>query len=198
MSLTPATHVDSLMVIANQTSGVLPIAAGVKLQPGQTLRVTVQYVQLVQELMPRLRKLQAAGKISMYKEVPGASDVAGAPSVLRAGIAGAVTAAATNYALPTYVESATDTIGFLMTSNRTIRTLRLLSTVAPGGVTACVVTVMVNGVASAMAATLSGTATSASQSNIQVDVKAGDKVSFRCVSTAAAVTANLMISAELA
>ncbi len=198
MALTPSKHVDSVMVITNATSSVLPIASGVKLQPGQTLRIQLESVQRMQELMPRLRKLLAAGKISMFKEVPGVIDVAGSPSHIRAGIAGNVTAAATNYALPTYAESATDTIGFVVTGSRTLRTLRLLSTVAPGGVTSCVVTAMVNGVASALSATLTGTSTSATQDTIQVDVKAGDKVSFRCVSTAVAATANLMIVAALA
>lgn len=197
MALTPPTHVDSVLVITNATSSVLPIASGVKLQPGQTLRYGLESVQRMQEMMPRLRKLQAAGKISFFKEVPGASDISGSGAHLRAGIAGNVTAAATNYALPTYAESATDTIGFLISRPGTLRNLILLCTTAPGGVTTCIVTVMVNGVASAMTATLSGTALTASQSNIQVGVKTGDKVSFRCVSLVAAVTANLMIVADL-
>lgn len=199
MALTPAKHVDSVMVITNATGSVLPIASGVKLQPGQTLRVSLTEVQRMQEMMPRLRKLLAAGKISMFKEIAGADDVAGTPAQLRTGIVGNVTAAVTRFAQPNYTEAATEAtaLGFLITDWRTLRQLTLLCTTAPGGVTACVVTVLVNGVATAMTATLTGTATYAVQSNVQVDVKPGDKISFQCVSTAAAVTANLHIVADL-
>lgn len=198
MAITPAAKVDSVLFIQNRTSSILPIGSGIKLKAGQTLRATPTQVQDIQQMMPRLRRLQAAGKISIYKEIPGANDVAGQAEILRCGISSTVTVA-TLYAQPQYANaagSAADTLGFVMSRPGTLRSLSVMAGTAPGGVTTVTVTVRVNGADTALVAVLTGTATTATKA-LNIDVKALDKVSVKVVGGAASAAADLMIAVEL-
>lgn len=199
MSITPAAKTLSVLKISNATGSILPIGAGVRLQPGQTISVPLTQVQDIQQMMPRLKRLAAAGKVlTNYKEIPGlGGDVAGQPAMLQSGSA-TVTQNVTRFVLPNYTESATETIGFVMTRAGTLRNLFALLGTAPGGTDTVTFAMMLNGVATGLTCVITGTATSASDQVHTVDVKAGDKVSFRQVSSATSLAATLSISCEIA
>jgi len=72
----PMPQINVALKIQNLTSLILPIGGGVKLQPGQTRVMNTPSMQVIEELIPRLNRLTAAGKVN-YKVMPATpSDLA--------------------------------------------------------------------------------------------------------------------------
>jgi len=159
---------DIYVKATNNTPNVLTVSGNFKLGPFETKTQYMSFVQLVEEMAPKLEALQNANKIS-YSIVSGPDGV-GSPTVLHAGIEGVLTAGATNYALPNYVESATDVLGFVATQNGVLRNLKCAVSTAPGAAESVVVTVLVNGLVQLLAATIADTNLSASGTENQVAV----------------------------
>lgn len=196
MTATITPHINSKYRITNRLNTVVPIGAGVRLLPGQVYETTTQFLQKLEELQPALQALQEAGHITY--EFLGESDaVPGSQDTLRAGLRGAVTAAATNFIDPDYTESATDDLGVVLTRGGCLRNLWVRAGTAPGGVTTGEIVVYVNGVATGLAVTLTGAAVVGGNDVARVDVSAGDRVSFASVQSAASAMADILIGCEL-
>jgi len=198
----PQPKINAALKISNLSSLVLPIGGGIKLQPGQTRTMNTPSLQVIEELIPRLNRLVAAGKVS-YKLMPAApTDIANLSSI-KAGIKGVLgVLAGTHFAYPDYT-SGTGSLGYIVDRPSTIQGISAAVGTAPGGTDTVVVTVYLNGVATTLVATITGTATATSSPTPQpvgpqdvLDLNAGDKVQF-LVTSSAGTAADLMISLQL-
>jgi hypothetical protein len=96
----PMPQINVSLKISNLTSSILPIGAGVKLQAGQTRIMNTPSIQLIEELIPRLNRLTAAGKVS-FKVMPATPADLAELDQLRCGIKGTI-GSGTWWAQPDY------------------------------------------------------------------------------------------------
>src|SRR5262249_17526937 len=115
--------------------------------------------------------------------------------ILHAGVIGALAGGVTRFVFPNYTENASDDIGWVLDEPAVLRNLRIRCRTAAGA-GGDAYTVMLNGVATTVTATVPGGGTTASDLTNFAVAAAGDRVSFRIVEGAAGA-ADVMIVLEV-
>jgi len=164
---------------------LLPIGGGIKLQPGQTRVLNTAFLQVIEELIPRLNRLAAAGKV-YYKLMPAAPTDVGTLDTITAGIQ-ANPGAGTFFANANYIGTVAESVSFIADRPKTIQNMvaRLVNPTITGTVK---VVLYVNATASSMSlvvpqgSTAPVTALTIPPVGPQdvVDLNAGDRVAFAC------------------
>jgi len=114
--------------------------------------------------------------------------------IITIGKIGIVTPNVTRYLLPNFAESTTEAFtAYLITEDGYLDDLRVYADTAPGGAETVVITIRVEGVDTALIATLTGADQEASNLVNSESVLAGDRITIKSVSSVGSAAANLYI-----
>ena len=122
----------------------------------------------------------------------------GSPDTKQTGLIGACTQNVTRYLAPNMTEQVADLSGWIVQNNTTVRKLRVHAGTASGIGQTYTVTILKNGVASALTAQLAGAAVNTDNLADSFLANPGDRISVKADSSVTSLAADLLVSFEMA